>query len=537
MRGPLRRGLLAGLLAAITMALATVSLRAFLGVPLPVELINDRLIPSLTYRQFGRLTHLLGGPQAAKDRAYLAAFVIQVLIGVAGGVLLARLARRAERRVEGERAQGQVEGRTAPHRGASPTVLLAAVLLAVWLLATAVLWPVLASSYRGLPPGPAAGASIAGFGLSLAIYLVALVLAFRALAPRPRATASARPLESHRLDRRAFVTGATGAIAGAALGGVAWRLFARATIGPNGYDGHLTKGQNLSPITPNEEFYVVTKNIIDPNVDRGLWRLGVRGLVDRPRTYSFDEIAQLPSVTQFQTLECISNRVGGRLMSNALWKGVPMATLLEAAGPHGGVRTVALHASDGYTHALALDKAMEPTTLVAYEMNGEALPQRHGFPARVLVPGGYGELNVKWVDRIELLDEPFEGYYEKQGWRPGVVHTTSRFDRPFGNQRISLSKTPVVEVGGVAFSGDRGISRVEFSTDGGTTWQEGRIGYAPSPMAWAMWSGQWRPTGLGSYQLTVRAADGTGALQTEQRQGSAPSGATGYHRITVTVEA
>jgi DMSO/TMAO reductase YedYZ molybdopterin-dependent catalytic subunit len=307
-------------------------------------------------------------------------------------------------------------------------------------------------------------------------------------------------------------------------------------VGPNGYDGLLTKGQDLPPITPNDRFYVVTKNVIDPNIARGLWRLQVTGLVERPHTYDFDELTSLAAVDQIQTLECISNRVGGRLMSNAAWRGVRLPTLLTAAGPGAGVRTVALHASDGYTHALAFDKAMEPTTLVAYEMNGEPLPQRHGYPARVLVPGGYGELSVKWVDRIELLDESFEGYYERQGWRPGVVRTTARFDTPFGGERLSLARTPTVPLAGVAFSGDRGISKVEFSTDRGSTWQEASIGYAPSPMAWAMWSGSWTPPGPGSYTLSVRATDGAGALQSSRRMGSAPSGASGYQRIPVTVE-
>src|SRR5207249_5728919 len=123
----------------------------------------------------------------------------------------------------------------------------------------------------------------------------------------------------------------------------------------------------------------------------------------------------------------------------------------------------------------SLGRAMRPDTLVAYEMNGVPLPPRHGYPARILVPGTYGEVNVKWIDRIELTDRSVQGYYERQGWRPGTVRTMSRIDRPPRDVPISLARTASVPVGGVAFAGDRGISRVEVTADAGLTWQQATI--------------------------------------------------------------
>src|SRR5205085_10906424 len=167
-----------------------------------------------------------------------------------------------------------------------------------------------------------------------------------------------------------------------------------------------------------------------------------------------------------------------------------------------GVRRVVMHASDGYVHTVSMEKALEPTTLVAYLMNGRPLPLRHGYPARVLVPGTYGEVNVKWVDRIELSSEPLEGYYERQGWKPYFVNTMSRIDSPRADQRISLGRPPVVDMAGGAFAGERGISRVEVRTSDVGAWRPALIVYAPSPLAWTLWRFEWRPPGPGRFALS-----------------------------------
>lgn len=231
---------------------------------------------------------------------------------------------------------------------------------------------------------------------------------------------------------------------------------------------------------------------------------------------------------------CISNPVGGGLMSNAVWQGVPLRSLLESAGPRSGVMEVVFRSVDGYTDTVSLDKALEPTTLLAYRMNGEPLPQRHGYPLRVVVPGLFGEKSAKWLTRIELVEGDRKGFYEQQGWGPTfVIPTRSRFDAPdFG---APLPSGTSVRLKGVAFGGDRGVSRVEVSADGGRAWQEARIDYPGSRLTWALWSHEWRPAGPGEYQLVVRATDGTGALQIATERGTAPQGATGYHQVTARV--
>jgi DMSO/TMAO reductase YedYZ molybdopterin-dependent catalytic subunit len=259
--------------------------------------------------------------------------------------------------------------------------------------------------------------------------------------------------------------------------------------------------------------------------------------VERPQTYRFEDLLAMPAVTQETTLECISNGVGDGLMSNARWKGVPMQRLLEAVRPQPGVMAVFLHAADGYTDSFAFEKAMDPTTLVVYEMNGMPLPARHGYPVRIIVPGLFGEKNVKWVTRIELVNSHVKGFYAQQGWGPNfVIPSCSRFDQPHHGQTVALQTTAVVPLKGVAFAGARGVSRVEVSLDNTLTWHEARIDYRGAPMAWVLWSYDWHPAQPGRYMLVVRATDGTGTVQTPEERSFAPEGATGYHRVSVQVE-
>ena len=327
------------------------------------------------------------------------------------------------------------------------------------------------------------------------------------------------------MKRRELVLGGVAGALAVGSGGLV-EVLRRRSVFP--YEGIEVRGVGVLPITPTEDFYVVTKNLIDPRVARDRWRLEVSGLVDRKVTLDFGDVAQLDSTRQETTLECISNGVGRGLMSNAVWTGVPLRTVLEAARPKPGASRVFLHAADGYTHSTTLEKALESTTMLAYQINGEPLPDRHGFPARLIVPGAYGEVSVKWIDRIELIDDDREGYYEKQGWKAQRVHTMSRIDVPIEDAVVRGD----VELRGVAFAGDRGIAKVEVSTNGGDTWNEAKIGYRPSRLTWALWSFQWRPQAR-AHELVVRATDGTGELQTSTKDDSVPDGATGYHRVRV----
>lgn len=230
---------------------------------------------------------------------------------------------------------------------------------------------------------------------------------------------------------------------------------------------------------------------------------------------------------------CISNGLDAGLMSNAVWKGVPLKTLLDAATLQTGAAKVRLHGVDNYTDTIPLEKALDSTTLVVYEMNGERLPDRHGFPARVIVPGYFGEKHVKWITRIELAGAEAKGFYEAQGWGPDfIVPVRSRIDLPFHEQRFDVAAAAKgIPFKGVAFGRDRGISRVEVSADDGNTWGEARLDYPGTRLTWALWSFN----AAGDYTLVVRATNGDGQLQTFDEKRPFKSGASGFHKIAVHV--
>jgi len=236
---------------------------------------------------------------------------------------------------------------------------------------------------------------------------------------------------------------------------------------------------------------------------------------------------------------CISNGLGAGLMSNAVWRGVPLRDLIHAAGPLPGAAKVRLHGVDNYTDTFPLTKALDPTTLVAFEMNGERLPDRHGFPARVVVPGYFGEKNVKWLTRIELTGPEAEGFYEKQGWGPDFkIPTRARFDQPNEWEWFSLAKRPDgIPLKGVAFAGDRGVSKVEVTVDDGKSWQEAKIDYPGTKLTWVLWSFPWKPADVGEYKLSVRATDGAGVRQRLEKERGQFSGTSGFHEITVYIAA
>ncbi|MEP6809721.1 MAG: molybdopterin-dependent oxidoreductase, partial [Chthoniobacterales bacterium] len=231
------------------------------------------------------------------------------------------------------------------------------------------------------------------------------------------------------------------------------------------------------------------------------------------------------------------NGLDAGLMSNAMWKGVPLRALLEAAGASPEARKVKLFGVDNYADTFPIEKALDQTTLIAYEMNGERLPQRHGFPARAIVPGYFGEKHVKWITRIEVAGEEAEGFYEKQGWGPDfIVPIRTRIDQPGSEDWMALAdlRGPVL-VKGVAFGGDRGISRVEFTSDNGATWTEARLDYPGTRLTWALWSFPWQPDRAGTYVLSARATNGDGKVQELDPARPFKSGTSGFHQITVYV--
>ncbi len=296
-------------------------------------------------------------------------------------------------------------------------------------------------------------------------------------------------------------------------------------------EGLLGRIRGLGPvITPVGDHYVVSKNFSDPRVDASRWRLKLHGLVDHPLELGLEDLKALPSVTRSTTLICISNEVGGHLVGNSLWTGVPMTDLLDMAGVRSGASHVILRAADNYSDSFPLEVAGRDGTMVAYLQDGEPLVRGHGFPARVLAPGIYGMKSVKWLMDVEVVDHDYTGYWEQRGWsQTAVVHTMSRIDTPTATVLGSDAA-----IGGIAFAGLRGVRRIDVSVDGGSSWQQATLRPADNAFSWTLWGFEWK-TDPGEYDVLVRAVDGTGALQTPEKSQPLPDGSTGYHRLKVKV--
>ncbi len=516
-------GLMAGLVGGLVMTAVMALLRLGPGISPPAELLGDRIVPTLDVRHFIDLIIQYGGPNQLKQIPIKASIAGQLAVGALIGVLYGVVVR------EGKGQRLIRLGRLSLTRRG--VLLVTGLVVAIWLATIIALWPVLQSNYRGLPPTPARIVTLAGTLLSYVSYGVTLVLGYHALAGPFPIDSAMETDDTPRVGRRAVLLGGVGVVAAASGAGLIRALYNRATFS---YDGTRYHAADADYIVPSDRFYTVTKNLIDPVVEPSLWRLEIGGLVDRPHTYNFDDLTALSSIDQDTTLECISNGVGDGLMSNARWTGVPMRDLLMNAGLKPGIKRVLLRAVDGYTDTIPLDKALEPTTLVAYRMNGQPLPHHHGYPVRIIVPGRFGEKNVKWVTRIEPVGDEIKGYYESQGWGPTFIPATaSRFDFPFDNQTLSRSSELPVRTRGIAFAGDRGISKVEVSFDDGQSWNLAQLDPRGTDLTWHLWQLDWSPQQPGDYRLWVRATDGTGATQSKEHYDIVPDGASGFHRITV----
>jgi DMSO/TMAO reductase YedYZ molybdopterin-dependent catalytic subunit len=295
-------------------------------------------------------------------------------------------------------------------------------------------------------------------------------------------------------------------------------------------------------ITTNDDFYIVTKNAGgDPVLHPDDWRLVVDGEVQRPFELDYTALRKLPTIEITKTLECISNLVdkcelapfGCDLISTARWRGVRLSDVLGlVGGVKPGATFLATISADEYTTALPLEVAMAPDALLVFEMNGQVLPREHGYPARILVPGRYGMKNAKWVVALRPMRREFVDWYGQRAWsREAIVKTMTRIDVPARDARLQAGSQ---RIAGIAYAGDRGVQQVEFSADGGETWQTADLTDTPAGSdVWVRWQGRFTIAAGEEATLVARATDGTGTLQIEAFSLAQPDGAAGWNSITV----
>jgi DMSO/TMAO reductase YedYZ molybdopterin-dependent catalytic subunit len=281
-------------------------------------------------------------------------------------------------------------------------------------------------------------------------------------------------------------------------------------------------------VTPASAFYRIDTALDYPRVRADTWKLRIHGMVEHPVELTYAELLARPQAERAVTLTCVSNEVGGNLIGNAVWEGVLLRDLLNEARPTRGAQQVATTSVDGFTAGFPLDVGLDPhrDSLLAFGMNGRALPLPHGFPARLVVPGLYGYVSAtKWITDIELTTwDGFDGYWIGEGWsKLGPIKTESRIDVPSGD--VKAGRVPVA---GVAWAQHRGIAKVEVQVDDGP-WHVARLGDVVSRDTWRQWVWVWDAT-PGDHVLTVRATDAAGQTQTSAYADPAPNGATGWHQ-------
>ena len=294
--------------------------------------------------------------------------------------------------------------------------------------------------------------------------------------------------------------------------------------------------EGISPVvTPNRDFYRIDTAFSIPRVDVESWELRITGMVESPYTLTYGELLDLATEEEYVTLCCVSNQVGGDLIGNAKWQGIPLADVLNRAGIADEATQIVGRSVDGFSVGFPREVAFDGRpVLVAVGMNGEPLPFKHGFPARLVVSGLYGYVSAtKWLQEIELTTwEDFDGYWIPRGWsKEGPIKTQSRIDVP---RPFTLDTAPGLQpIAGVAWAQNRGISKVEVQVDGGD-WQEARLSSPISTHTWVQWVSEWDFT-PGNHYVRVRATDSDGELQALGPKPSAPNGAEGWHQVNFRV--
>ena len=352
------------------------------------------------------------------------------------------------------------------------------------------------------------------------------------------------------IDRRKFLTAAAGTAVTAAAAGVGGELLlakrfrvnpsavrlARPVVTPKPLASDTALNiAGLSPFyTPDAQFYRVDTALALPVISPSAWQLRIHGMVDNPMTITFDELMRMPMIEHDVTLTCVSENVGGPYIGNARWEGTLLADVLRRAGIQPGADQIVMRDVNGMTIGVAAEPVMDGrASLLAVGMNGQPLPQAHGFPVRVVVPGLYGYVSAcKWVVDMELTTfGAFDAYWVQRGWsRQAPIKTESRIDVPKTGTSVAGGK---VAIAGVAWAQHRGVEAVEVNIDG--TWYHARLAAQDTIDTWRQWYYIW-DAAAGPHTIKVRATDRTGHTQTAATHGAEPNGATGYHTVQVTVD-
>jgi DMSO/TMAO reductase YedYZ molybdopterin-dependent catalytic subunit len=280
-------------------------------------------------------------------------------------------------------------------------------------------------------------------------------------------------------------------------------------------------------ISETGEFYVVDINPQPPAIDADSWSLSITGLVDEELELGYDDLRSYEITNEYKAIRCLSDDLNGSKLDNAVWTGVRVGEILDDAGVNES--HAMLYGADDYYYSMPVTLLEE--CLLAFGMNGLELPQRHGFPARMLVPNHWGKLHVKWISEIEIISSEQGGFWQDQGWHGmGEVNAVTKLDKINRlDDRIQLV--------GHAYAGDRGVETVEVSLDGGESWEPATLSERlPDPDTLRQWryeiGADTEPAGE-EYDIVVRMVAGNGDIQPEERTQPFPDGATGWIRRSV----
>lgn len=382
-----------------------------------------------------------------------------------------------------------------------------------------------------------------------------LALCFRRMVP---VAAAEGEVAVFRLDRRRFLVklGTASAVITVAGAGLA-RFLSRSLRGemasaggsgahatetgsglpfPNANDPVMPAPGTRPEYTPIEDHYSVFIRTEPSVVDGDTWRLEVSGLIDHPLELSLPDLrSRFEKHDQFTTISCISGRVGTGLIGTTLWSGPRLSDVLDAAGLQEGARWLHVRSADGYYETVDLELlSSDPPLLLCYDWDGRPLPEDHGFPLRIWIPDRYGMKQPKWIESMEVSSEYVPGYWVERHWdREARVKATSVVDTVAVGAAYEEGGVKRVPVGGIAFAGVRGISRVEVRVDDGA-WQPAELRQPLSDYTWVLWRYDW-PFEAGEHTFEVRCFEADGTPQIEEAHKNRPSGATGIDHETVRV--